>query len=132
MNTTYFDGRYVSSPITYNPSLTLTCSNSLNVMSPFKTIEKDNKKIILYKALGFNESNIDVEKEFINKTKEVYVTVKGKFENDLIGWKDELSIKFSVDYNIYNNVKWNIEDGILRIILEEIENEEPKVKIQKI
>jgi len=97
--------------------------------TPIKVIEKDNKKILQYELIGLNASHIKVEKQFINKTKTLYVTVTGKYMDIVTEFENEINIKLEVDYNIYNEVDWHTQDGILTIILCDIVNDEPFVSL---
>ena len=100
--------------------------------NPFSIVEKDNCKILQYELVGLNKHHITVQKEFVNKTKTLYVTVEGKYEDRLTGWKNDINIKLQVDYNLYNKVTWNIQDGILNVILHEIVNEEPEFIVNEL
>jgi len=116
------------------PTLSTTSfyiDENCNYDKPFNTIEKDNCKILQYEVIGLNKSLITVNKNFINKTKVLNVEVYGKYIDDLTGWKNDIKIKLQVDYNIYNKVTWNINDGILNIILHEIINTEPDVVVEE-
>ena len=97
--------------------------------NPINTIEKDNKKYLQYKLIGLNSKNIKVEKKFVNKTRELFVIVTGKFKDEVTGWENDININLRVDYRIYDKVTYNIQDGILTIILHEIINEEPEVEL---
>jgi len=97
--------------------------------NPINTIEKDNKKYLQYKLIGLNSKNIKVEKKFVNKTRELFVIVTGKFKDEVTGWENDININLRVDYRIYDEVTYNIQDGILTIILHEIINEEPEVEL---
>ena len=99
---------------------------------PFNTVEKNNCKILQYKLIGLNENHITVKKEFINKTKELFLIATGEYEDELTGWKNDINISLRIDYSIYNKVTWSIKDGILNIILHEIINEEPDVRLEKL
>jgi hypothetical protein len=100
--------------------------------TPIKTIETDNKKYLQYELIGLNASHIKVNKQFINKTKTLYVTVEGKYKDEVTGFENEINIKLDVDYKIYDKVTYKIADGILTIILHEIKNDEPVVELSKI
>lgn len=99
---------------------------------PFITVEKNNCKILQYELIGLNENHITVKKEFINKTKELFLIVTGEYEDELTGWKNDINISLRIDYSIYNKVTWSVKDGILNIILHEIINEEPDVRLEKL
>lgn len=98
---------------------------------PMKTVEKDNKKYLQYELIGINASNITVKKNFTNKTKTLFVTVEGKYKDEVTGFENEINIKLDVDYKIYDKVTYDLRDGILTIILHEIINDEPDVEFRK-
>lgn len=99
---------------------------------PIKTVEKDNKKYLQYELIGLNASHIKVNKQFVNKTKTLYVTVEGKYKDEVTGFENEINIKLDVDYKVYNKVTYKIEDGILTIVLHEIINDEPYFDLYEI
>lgn len=100
--------------------------------TPIKTVEKDNKKYLQYELIGLNASHIKVNKQFVNKTKTLYVTVEGKYKDEVTGFENEINIKLDVDYKVYNKVTYKIEDGILTIVLHEIINDEPYFDLYEI
>ncbi len=110
----------------------LVIRNSLYTDRLFNTIERNNCKILQYELIGLNENHITIKKNFINRTKTLFLIVKGEYEDELTGWKNDIDIKLEVDYSIYNKISWSIQDGILNIILYEIPNEEPAVALEKI
>ncbi len=99
---------------------------------PINTVEKDNKKYLQYELIGLNASHIKVNKQFVNKTKTLYVTVEGKYKDEVTGFENEINIKLDVDYKVYNKVTYKIEDGILTIVLHEIINDEPYFDLYEI
>ena len=82
-----------------------------------------------YELIGVNSKHIKVEKKFINKTRELFVIITGKFKDEVTGWENDININLRVDYKIYDKVTYNIQDGILTIVLHEIINEEPEVEL---
>lgn len=107
------------------------CSWDCSYDHPIKIVEKDNKKILQYELIGLNAHHIKVNKQFVNKTKTLYVTVEGKYKDELTEFENEINIKLEVDYSIYNSVTWNIADGILTLILHEIINDEPQFDVKE-
>lgn len=99
---------------------------------PIHTVEKDNSKILLYELIGLNKEHIEVKKEFVNKTKQLYLTIKGEYKDEVTGWENDINIKLNIDYKIYDEVSWGIKDGILTITLYEICNEEPDVAVSEL
>ena len=97
--------------------------------NPINTIEKDNKKYLQYELIGLNSKHIKVEKKFVNRTRELFVIVTGKFKDEVTGWENDININLRVDWRVYDKVTYNIQDGILTIILHEIINDEPEVEL---
>lgn len=97
--------------------------------SPMKVVEKDNKKYLQYELIGLNASHITVKKNFVNKTKTLFVTVEGKYKDEVTGFENEINIILNVDYKIYSKVTYAIQDGILTIILHEIISPEPNIDV---
>lgn len=110
-----------------------TSKNTIGIWShydqPFNTIEKDNSKILQYKALGLSHVDLTVEKDFINKSKLLYLTVKGKVKSSYFNTEYVINIRLEIDYNIYDDICYYINDGILTVTLHEIINEEPKITL---
>jgi len=98
---------------------------------PIKEVEKNNCKYLQYELIGLNANHIKVNKQFINKTKKLFVTVEGKYKDEVTEFENEINIKLEVDYNIYSKVTWAIQDGILTIILHEIKNVEPEFTLKE-
>ena len=113
--------------LTQQSMLSINTNNEYD--NPINTIEKDNKKYLQYELIGVNSKHIKVEKKFINKTRELFVIITGKFKDEVTGWENDININLRVDYRIYDEVTYNIQDGILTIILHEIINEEPEVEL---
>ena len=98
---------------------------------PISTVEKDNKKYLQYELIGLNETHLKVQKKFINKSRELFITVKGEFKDEVTGWENEIKIELEVDWEEYNKVTWSVKDGILTIVLHEVINKEPEVDLQR-
>lgn len=91
----------------------------------FASKEINNSKILFYKAYGIPKAFINYETEFINKTKETYLNVKGAYEDGSIDFKNEVNIRLLIDTDVYSGYEVDVADGIIKITLREIENEAP-------
>lgn len=96
--------------------------------NPIKTIEKNNTKILVFNAAGIPNENIKYETEFVNKTKELYLVVKGAVEMTDIDYKNEVNIREKIDTSIYEGYDVNVKDGLIFVGLHEIVNEVPVLK----
>lgn len=93
-------------------------------------VEKDlnGYKVLLYEAWGIPKCLIEYSTEFINKTKETYLNIVGKFENESIGFENDINVHLKIDTDIYDGYEVHIEDGLITVSLHEIENEVPVLK----
>lgn len=97
------------------------CTNT-----PFFTQEIDNKKIILFDAKGIPEENIKHNTEFINRTCETYLVIQG--EHSFLNYKNCINVRYPINTSIYNGYEVKVNDGLVMVILHEIENKKPVLK----
>lgn len=90
--------------------------------------EVDGKRYLLYEAWGIPETAITHETEFVNKAKDMYLNVNGKAEDEYLGFENDINIHLRIDTDIYDSFEVSVNDGMVRIILHEIANEEPVLK----
>lgn len=90
--------------------------------------EVNNDKVLLYEAWGIPKDMITYETEFINKTKQTYLNIKGEFKNEIIGFENDINVHLRIDTYIYDGYEVHIEDGLVTVILHEIKNEAPVLK----
>lgn len=92
---------------------------------PFNEIEKHRAKFLQYELIGIGEEDVKIETEFINKTKQIFLNVKGEIEDKITGWKNDINIHLEIDTSIYNSYSCKFNNGLLTIMLKEIVNEKP-------
>lgn len=90
--------------------------------------EVNNNKVLLYKAWGIPKNMITYETEFVNKTKQTYLNIKGEFKKEIISFENNINIHLRIDTDIYDGYEVDIKDGLITVILHEIENEAPILK----
>lgn len=95
---------------------------------PIDTRELNNDKVMLYEACGIPKENITYCTEFINKTKETYLNIKGYKEIKDLEFKNEVNIQILIDTDIYDGYEVHVDDGMIMVILHEIEKEQPVLK----
>lgn len=93
--------------------------------TPVVEKEVNNDKVMLYEAWGIPKDMITYETEFVNKTKQTYLNIKGEFKNEMIGFENDINVHLRVDTNIYDGYEVHIEDGLITVVLHEIKNEAP-------
>ena len=96
--------------------------------APVVTKEVNNDKVMLYEAWGIPKDMITYETEFVNKTKQTYLNIKGEFKNEMIGFENDINVHLRVDTDIYDGYEVYIEDGLITVVLHEIKNEAPVFK----
>ena len=96
--------------------------------TPVVTKEVNNDKVMLYEAWGIPKDMITYETEFVNKTKQTYLNIKGEFKNEMIGFENDINVHLRVDTDVYDGYEVYIEDGLITVVLHEIKNEAPVFK----
>lgn len=90
--------------------------------------EVNNSKVLLYKAYGIPKNMITYETEFINKTKQTYLNIKGEFKIESIDFENNINVHLRIDTDIYDGYEVHIKDGLVTVTLHEIKNEAPVLK----
>lgn len=90
--------------------------------------EVNNDKVLLYEAWGIPKDIITYKTEFINKTKQTYLNIKGEFKNELIGFENDINVHLRIDTDIYDGYEVHVEDGLVTVVLHEIKNDAPVLK----
>lgn len=96
--------------------------------SAYITKEINNDKVMLFLAMGIPKENITYETEFINKTKQTYLNIKGEFKDEVIGFNNNINIHLRIDTDIYDGYDVFIDNGLVFVRLHEIINEAPVLK----
>ena len=102
--------------------------NLLYYDRPVVEKELNGNKVLLYEAWGIPKDLITYSTEFINKTTQTYLNIVGKYENEAIGFENDINIHLEIDTHIYDGYEVHIENGVIEIILHEIKNEIPVLK----
>lgn len=90
--------------------------------------ELNGDKVMLYEAWGIPKGLITYSTEFVNRTKQTYLNVTGKYEDPKLGFENDINIHLLIDTNIYDGYEVHIEDGMVTVVLHEIKNEAPVLK----
>lgn len=96
--------------------------------TPVVEKEVNNDKVLLYEAWGIPKDMITYETEFINKTKQTYLNIKGEFKNETFGFENDINVHLRIDTDVYDGYRVYVEDGLVTVILHEIINEAPVFK----
>lgn len=96
-----------------------------NHTAAFRVAQVGTDKIYIYNAIGIPKENIKYETEFINRTKETYLNIKGEHKVEGIGFENEIDVHLLIDTNIYDKYEVDFHDGLIFVFLHEIINEKP-------
>ena len=94
-----------------------------NHTAVFRTAQAGTYKIYIYNALGIPKKNINYKTEFINRTKETYLNIKGEYKD--IGFENKINVHLFINTDIYNKYEVRFQDGLIFVVLHEIINKKP-------
>jgi len=96
-----------------------------NHTAAFRVAQVGTDKIYIYNAIGIPKENIKYETEFVNRTKETYLNIKGEHKVEGIGFENEIDVHLLIDTNVYDKYEVDFHDGLIFVFLHEIINEKP-------
>lgn len=96
-----------------------------NHTAAFRVAQVGTDKIYIYNAIGIPKENIKYETEFVNRTKETYLNIKGEYKVEGIGFENEIDVHLLIDTNVYDKYEVDFHDGLIFVFLHEIINEKP-------
>lgn len=96
-----------------------------NHTAAFRVAQVETDKIYIYNAIGIPRENIKYETEFVNRTKETYLNIKGEHKVEGIGFENEIDVHLLIDTDIYDKYEVDFHDGLIFVFLHEIINEKP-------
>lgn len=96
-----------------------------NHTEAFRVAQVGTDKIYIYNAIGIPKENIKYETEFVNRTKETYLNIKGEHKVEGIGFESEIDIHLLIDTDVYDKYEVDFHDGLVFVFLHEIINEKP-------
>lgn len=96
-----------------------------NHTAAFRVAQVGTDKIFVYNAIGIPKENIRYETEFVNRTKETYLNIKGEHKVEDIGFESEIDVHLLIDTDVYDKYEVDFHDGLVFVFLHEIINEKP-------
>ena len=96
-----------------------------NHTAAFRVAQVGTDKIYIYNAIGIPKENIKYETEFVNRTKETYLNIKGEYKVEGIGFENEIDVHLLIDNDVYDKYEVDFHDGLVFVFLHEIINEKP-------
>lgn len=96
-----------------------------NHTAAFRVAQVGTDKIYIYNAIGIPKENIKYETEFVNRTKETYLNLKGEHKVEGIGFENKIDVHLLIDTDVYDKYEVDFHDGLVFVFLHEIINEKP-------
>lgn len=96
-----------------------------NYTAAYRVAQVGTDKIFVYNATGIPKENIKYETEFVNRTKETYLNIKGEHKVEDIGLENEINVHLFIDTDVYDKYEVEFHDGLIIVVLHEIINDKP-------
>ena len=96
-----------------------------NHTAAFRVAQVGTDKIYIYNAIGIPKENIKYETEFINRTKETYLNIKGEYKAEDIEFENKIDVHLLIDTDVYDKYEVEFHYGLAFVVLHEIINEKP-------
>lgn len=96
-----------------------------NHTAAFRVAQVGTDEIYIYNAIGIPKENIKYKTEFVNRTKETYLNIKGEHKVEGIGFENEIDVHLLIDTDVYDKYEVDFHDGLVFVFLHEIINEKP-------
>lgn len=96
-----------------------------NHTAAYRVTQVGTDKIFVYNATGIPKEKIKYETEFVNRTKETYLNIKGEYKVEGIGFENEIDVHLPIDTDVYDKYEVDFHDGLVFVFLHEIINEKP-------
>lgn len=96
-----------------------------NHTAAYRVAQVGTDKIYIYNATGIPKENIKYKTEFVNRTKEIYLNIKGEHKAENIGFENEINVHLFIDTDVYDKYEVEFHDGLVFVMLHEIINEKP-------
>lgn len=96
-----------------------------NHTAAYRVAQVGTDKIYIYNAIGIPKENIKYETEFVNRTKETYLNIKGEYKDI---FENEIDVHLFIDTDVYDKYEVEFHDGLAIVILHEIINKKPALE----
>ena len=106
-----------------------TFSRSVHDMHPYSIKTLDDRVVLVHNIVGVKEDDIKVD--IINKDGRDQLVIEGVTHNDLLDYAYKINSKFDIKADMFKNVTYSVEDGLLYINLFKKEPEVTKLTVTK-
>lgn len=106
-----------------------TFSRSVHDMHPYSIKTLDDRVVLVHNIVGVKEDDIKVD--IINKDGRDQLVIEGVTHNELLDYDYKINSKFDIKADMFKNVTYSVEDGLLYINLFKKEPEVTKLTVTK-
>jgi HSP20 family molecular chaperone IbpA len=106
-----------------------TFSRSVHDMHPYSIKTLDDRVVLVHNIVGVKEDDIKVD--IVNKDGRDQLVIEGVTHNDLLNYDYKINSRFDIKADMFKNVTYSVEDGLLYINLFKKEPEATKLIVTK-
>lgn len=106
-----------------------TFSRSVHDMHPYSIKTLDDRVVLVHNIVGIKEGDIKVS--IVNEDGRDQLVIEGVTHNDLLNYDYKINSRFDIKADMFKNVTYSVEDGLLYINLFKKEPEATKLIVTK-
>ena len=106
-----------------------TFSRSVHDMHPYSIKTLDDRVVLVHNIVGVKEEDIKVD--IINKDGRDQLIIEGTTHNDVLNYDYKINSRFDIKADMFKNVTYSVQDGLLYINLFKKEPEVTKLLVTK-
>ena len=118
---------YDSFFILYKPAYTF--SRSVHDMHPYSIKTLDDRVVLVHNIVGVKEDDIKVDITHTDGRDQLVIT--GVTHNDVLNYDYKINSRFDIKADMFKNVTYSVQDGLLYINLFKKEPEVTKLLVTK-
>ena len=106
-----------------------TFSRSVHDMHPYSIKTLDDRVVLVHNIVGVKEEDIKVD--IINNDGRDQLIIEGTTHNDVLNYDYKINSRFDIKADMFKNVTYSVQDGLLYINLFKKEPEVAKLTVTK-
>ncbi len=106
-----------------------TFSRSVHDMHPYSIKTLDDRVVLVHNIVGVKEEDIKVD--IINNDGRDQLVIEGTTHNDVLNYDYKINSRFDIKADMFKNVTYSVQDGLLYINLFKKEPEVTKLLVTK-
>ena len=106
-----------------------TFSRSVKDMHPYSIKTLDDRVVLVHNIVGVKEEDIKVD--IVNTDGRDQLVIEGVTHNDVLNYDYKINSRFDIKADMFKNVTYSVQDGLLYINLYKKEPEVTKLLVTK-